>query len=120
MFNNKQVNSSILQSNSSCNNTEAANLDEVYIYIMLSVFVVFDVVGITIAALLVDELRPKREPLSAKQFLKIHLAAPTKSMVNILVSFNMILLAPVILLSTLAISFASGIFAKVRQLNTWL
>ena len=116
LFNSRPVNTSIIvEGNSSCNNMEAANLDELYVYIMLSFFVVLDLAGITTVALFVDELGTKRNSLiSCKQFFKHHFVAPAKSVVKVMFSCNMILLTPSLILGAISISLMQGLYAKVR------
>ena len=45
LLNNKETSISVVQGNNSCNNIKTANLDKLYMYILLSVFVVFDLAG---------------------------------------------------------------------------
>ena len=116
LFNSRQANVSIAGGNSSCNNMDAANLDEFYVYIMLSVFMMFGGLAIAIAALFVDELGTKRSSLSCKQFLQHHFVTPVKSMFKVIISYNMVLLAPLVMLSAMSISLMQGLYAKVRRL----
>ena len=58
LLNGREENTSIIDSSlgNICNNTEAANLDELYLYILLSVYVILDIVAIVILISFVDHL----------------------------------------------------------------
>ena len=113
LFNNGVERSSVVGDNGTCVSTEVANLDKIYIYIMLSVFVLFVVAGILIAVFFVDELRTDRKFISARHYVAHHLKKPIMEMLTVILNWKLLLMAPTILYDALMISFNIGLYAKV-------
>lgn len=120
LFNDGAEQTSFVGSSDACNSTEAANLDVIYVYIMLSVFVVVDVAGIAIVTLCVDDLRTNRKFMSARQYFVQHFTKPCAAMIKIILNWKLLLLAPMIFYNTLIISFIIGLYAKVSKENVLL
>ena len=103
--------------NATCNNTEAANLDETYLYVMLSVYAVFLLAAIGVMFLFADNLGTDRRFMSPGQFIKQHLHKPCVAVTKMLVHWKMLLLAPMLLLVGLLIATVLGMYPKVKF--TW-
>ena len=113
LFFDGQEGASVAWQNATCNNTEAANLDETYLYIMLSVYVVFLIVGIAIILLFVDDLGTDRKFMSPRQFVMQHLSKPFVAVTKMLVNWKILLLAPMIFLAALLAATVLGMYLKV-------
>ena len=98
-----------------CNNTEAANLDLLYLYVLVSVFVLFDVMGILLLVIVVDNLKTERKFMSRQRQIQEYVKQPLKAMVKMFFTINMNLIVPIPLLNGVMIAFALGPFAKVSS-----
>ena len=99
-----------------CNNTEAANLDRLYLYILVSVFVVFDIVAILLVLLVIDNLKPERKFVSNGERFKFYVRKPVLTTLKIFFSLTMILQVPMAVLNGLMISLALGPIPRVSSL----
>ena len=120
LFSGREQNGSSLASQSRisieqsvCNNTEAANLDRLYLYILVSVFVVFDIVAILLVLLVIDNLKPERKFVSNSERFKVYVKKPVLTTLKIFFSLTMILQVPMAVLNGLMISLALGPIPKV-------
>ena len=120
LFSGRDQNGSSLASQTSvsielsvCNNTEAANLDLFYLYILVSVFVVFDIVAILLVLLVIDNLKPVRKFASNRERFKVYVRKPVVTTLKIFFSLTMILQVPMATLNGLMISLALGPIPKV-------
>ena len=96
-----------------CNNTEAANLDRLYLYILVSVFIVFDVIAILLLVIVVDNLKTERKFMTRQRRIEEYVKQPLRGMVKIFFTVNMNLIVPIPLLNGVMIAFAFGPFTKV-------
>ena len=117
LFNNGVERSSVVGDNGTCTSSEVANLDIKYIYIMLSVLVVFNLAGILIAVLFVDEIRTDRKLLLSSDYVALHFKKPIAEVFGVLLNWKLLLMAPIILYNTLTVSFILGLYAKVCNEN---
>ena len=118
LLNGREENTSIIDSSLGdiCDNTEAGNLDELYLYILLSVYVILDIVAIVILILFVDHLGTDNRlcpPSRVYEYFRKHCFATLKMMLN----FKLILILPMILLEGFLLSFVLGHFTKVSFLS---
>ena len=120
LFNNGVERSSVVGDNGTCTSTEVANLDKIYVYIMLSLFVVFSLVGIVIPVLFVDEIRTDKKVLTPSDYVALHVKKPVKEMFRVLLNWKMLLMAPIIVYDTLVVSFIIGLYTKVCNMKQYL
>lgn len=113
LFSNQQESTVAARGNSTCSNTEAANLDKIYVYIMLSVYVMFCIAAIVIVTVCVDDLHTERRFMSPGLFIKQHVNKPCIAVTKVLFDWKLLLLAPMIFLVGSLISLIVGIFPKV-------
>ena len=113
-----EENTSIIDTSQVCNNTEAANLamDRLHLYILLSVYVLCDIVAIVLLILFVDHLGISTMFLSlATKSSRFELCfkktffATLKMMLN----WKLILIYPMSILDGFVIAFVLGNFTKV-------
>ena len=78
LLNGRQENTSIVETSldNICNNTEAANLDRLYLYILLSVYIVFDILAIVILISFVDHLGVDTRLLSVSKMYELYFKKP--------------------------------------------
>ena len=101
-----------------CNNTEAANLamDRLHLYILLSVYVLFDIVAIVLLILFVDHLSTNITFLSlATKSLRfeLYLKKPFFATLKMMLNWKLILIYPMSILDGFVIAFVLGNFTKV-------
>lgn len=90
-------------------------IKDTYWYILVSVFVLFDVIAIIILALLVDRL-PSSEPFcSSRAKCRRFIFEPSVSTIKMFLEWRLIFLGFMFVCSGLVQSFAYGVFAKVRH-----
>ena len=99
-----------------CDNDEASKLNPTYVYILISVNVVFDIIAIIVCLLLLDNLQEggfKKESRGKvwKQFIKKPIAATFK----MFKSWKMYMIIPMMVLDGYLASFALGTYYRVRQ-----
>ena len=111
---------SIIQSQASlgsvCNGTDAQDLDEKYIYVLLSCFVVVVTIAIALAFIFVDN--PPRTKLhfqSCGRTMKIYVKDPIAATLKMLLNWSIILLLPNVILNAFLTSSTLGILAKVSN-----
>lgn len=97
-----------------CNNTEAANLEDVYLYIVLSIFVVLDIVAIVIFLLTVDYIKTDTQLLSVTHVLKYHVKQPIINTLKMVLDWKMDIVFFMMILDGFTISLVLGIFSKVH------
>lgn len=101
-----------------CNNTEAGNVNEVSIYTMLSLYVIFDIVAIVIVLLTVDHLGTDTKFHSCGKMVDVFLKVPLVSTLKVLVDWKMLLIGPMMAFDGFIISFVLGRVSRVRNLCT--
>ena len=97
---------------------DGSDIEKLYIYILISVYAVIQAIGILILLVFVDQLPKDDCFFSTKKKLGIYLTQPLTKIFSLLKSVPMLLLAPLITLWGLEISFALGTFTEVRQQST--
>ena len=97
-----------------CNNTINIQLPIIYRHILTSVYVVFDIAGITIACLMIDSVHTGSRFMSVPQMFREYFRKPVVSMVKTLFHWKSILMLPMSVLNGMILSYLSGRFAKVR------
>ena len=115
LLNGREGNTSIIDTSLGdiCNNTEAANLDQLYIYILLSVYVIFDIVAIVILISFVDNLGTDTKFLSLTRMFKLYVKKPFVATLKMMLNWKLILVIPMIILDGFIASFSLGHLAKV-------
>ena len=104
--------------NTECRNStisaDSGQIKDTYWYVLVSVFVLFDIVGIVILALLVDRL-PSTDPFcSNKAKFKHFFVYPSLSTITMAFKWRLVFLGFMFVCSGLVQSFAYSVFAKVR------
>ena len=115
LLNGRQENTSIVETSldNICNNTEAANLDQLYLYILLSVYIVFDIVAIVILISFVDHLGVDTRLHSVSKMYELYFKKPFVATLKMFLNWKLILIAPMMGFDGFVISFGLGQFAKV-------
>ena len=94
-----------------CNNTDVKDLDQTYVYILMSSFVVIDIVAIVLAFILLDH--PGTEPRSCG-VIKFYIKDPTIAALRMFLEWKIYFLFLIILLPSFVTSTVYGIMIKVR------
>ena len=102
-----------------CNNTGAAKIDKLYFYILLSVYVIFNVAGSVVCLLFTDHRKTDNAFLSCGKMCTTYLAEPVRAIFKALIDWRMILLVPMIVFNGAELSFISGRFAEVSFMGCW-
>ena len=115
LLNGRQENTSIVETSldNICNNTGAANLDRLYLYILLSVYIVFDILAIVILISFVDHLGVDTRLLSVSKMYELYFKKPFVATLKMFLNWKLILIAPMMGFDGFVISFGLGQFAKV-------
>ena len=119
LLNGRSSNTSIIDTASLgdvCNNTEAANLDRIYLYVLLSIYVVFDVVAIILLVLLVDRIGTDTKFLSISKVFHTYIKTPIVKTLKLFLSWKMNIIAIMMVLDGYSISFVFGLVTKVLHL----
>ena len=96
-----------------CNNTEAATLDPLYVYILLSIFVLFDLLAIIICLTLMDHLGTETRFRSFGNAVKSYLKKPIVATFKMFADWKIYMIIPMMILDGFLSSFVLGNFAKV-------
>ena len=102
--------------NDVCNNDEASKLKKNFLYyILVSLYMLFGIIGIIITVALVDHLGTNYLSTSSKVLpvYKDVLLLPLVRVFKTLANSNMLLLLPLFILNGLLLGFLSGAFPKV-------
>ncbi len=104
-----------------CHNLESRTADVKYLYILVSVYVVFIVTAIVLLLVFVDRLPTNNKFLSTEKKFDLYLKTPLIDLMKVLKDVKMLLIAPIVVFSGLEMSFAFGTFTEVsiRSLS-WL
>ena len=111
----------LLSANKICNNTEADQLEDNNItiyYILLTVYVLFNVLAIVAVTLLADRFPIDDDPeiCLSKATVKKYLIIPMRGIMETLLNWRILLLAPTFILNGLLVGFINGLFAKASNL----
>lgn len=102
--------------NDVCNNDEASQLEKIFLYyILVSLYMLFGIIGVIITVALVDHLGTNYLSTSSKvlPICKDSLLLPLGRVFKTLANSKMLLLLPLFILNGLLLGFASGAFPKV-------
>ena len=111
----------LLSANKICNNTEADQLEDNSItiyYILLTVYVLFNVLAIVTVMLLADYF-PTDDDIEislSKAAFKEYLIIPVHDIMESILNWKILLLVPIFILNGLLEGFIYGLFAKVSTL----
>ena len=109
--------------NDVCNNVEASQLEQNYLYyILISLYMLFGIIGIIITVILVDHLGTNYIGTSSKasRMCKEILLLPIIDVLKTSLSTNMLLLIPPIILNGLLLGYLIGTFSKVSGMIHFL
>ena len=98
-----------------CNNTEAATVDKLYVYILLSIFVVFDIVAIVICITLIDNFGTNCKLQSLGKMVYLQIKVPLLETMKMFLNWKILMILPMITLDTFVLSFSLGEFTKVSR-----
>ena len=115
LLNGRSPNASIIDSSLGevCNNTEAANIDLVYFYILLSIYLVFDFVGILLLVLFVDRIKTETVFTSLSKVFVENFKIPVINTLKLVLEWKINMIIIMMILDGYSISFILGIFTKV-------
>lgn len=102
----------------SCSIQSNTTIDQKYLYILASVYVVFIVTGIIVLLTLVDKIPTRSGKRTSGKKLDLYLKEPLKEIALVLTSAKMVILAPAAVMNGLELSFAFGLFPKVRHCSS--
>lgn len=97
-----------------CDNTEAQSVSDVQRYILLSIYVGFDLLGIAILVIMVDKLPEESSIEKMKSKISVYCMEPFLDLIKLLFSRNMLLLGPLSLYNGMELSFAYSSYTQVR------
>ena len=115
LLNAREENTSIIDTSLGdvCNNTEAANLDRLYLNILLSVYVIFDIVAIVLLISFADHLGTDTKFLSLTRMFELYVKKPFVATLKMMLNWKLILIHPMSILDGFVIAFSLGNFTKV-------
>ena len=96
-----------------CNNTEVQNLDETYIYILLSSFLVIAIISISILCIFVDNPGVNLKFKSFSEAATVYLKDPVVATFKMFINWKILMLLPAAVLSSFLSSSTLGILSKV-------
>ena len=97
-----------------CEGFSAVDIDHVYHYSLVSVYLLFTVIGLVIVLLFVDHLPTENSFLSMERKFYLYFRKPFVRLVRVLKHRHMLLIAPMVLTSGMENAFAFGTFTEVR------
>ena len=115
LMNGRSSNASFFgDSNDICNNTDAANSDIVYRYVLLSIYVVLDIIAIAVAIVFIDRLDNTRAMFTCSSGIFVmHIKTPFVSTLKLMLNWKMIVIVMIMMLDGYTLSFVIGLFSKV-------
>lgn len=96
-----------------CNYGEARGISSMQTYILLSIYVFFDLLGIALLVIVVDKLPEDNGVDKMKSKVKVYCTEPFVDLLRLLFSQNMLLLGPLSLYNGLELSFAYSSYTQV-------
>ncbi len=100
-----------------CDNTEAMAVSSLQRYILLSIYIGFDLLGIVVLLAVVDRLPEDVMVDKMQTKFKVYCMQPFVGLFKLLFSRNMLLLGPLSLYNGLELSFAYSSYTQVRSLS---
>ena len=101
-----------------CDNTEASDLEPELKYILFSIYLGFDIAGITVLLIFVSKLPTEFEFSGKSTLARRYCSEPFIDLLKVLFSWRMLLLGPLSLYNGLELSFAYGSFTQVCHSRT--
>jgi hypothetical protein len=95
-----------------CNNTDAANVESTYVYILLSVYVVMDIIAIAVLVLFTDHLGTDTKFISFGKVIQDYILKPILDTLKMFIDWKMLMILPMMILAGVIIAFAVGQFPK--------
>ena len=92
-----------------CNNTEAGDIDNSYVYSLIAVFVLLDILSLVICLSFIDHFGTDTRIVAMKHYIK----EPIKSTFEIFTHWKIYMLIPMMVLDGFLTSFVIGHFIKV-------
>lgn len=96
-----------------CNALETTGFDVKYLYILVSVYVLFIVTGIVLLLVFVDRLPTSNSFFSTEKKLELYLKNPLLELMKVLKNVKMLLIAPMVVYNGMELAFAFGSFTEV-------
>ena len=96
-----------------CDNTEAQDITPTQKYILLSIYLTFDFIGISVLLIFVNKLPSEIDFVGRKTKLRRYCSEPFVDLLKVLFSWKMLLLGPLSLYNGMELSFVYGSFAQV-------
>ncbi len=101
-----------------CDDTEAADVEPALKFILLAIYLSFDVAGIVVLLIVVNRLDTDFEFTSRAALMRRYCSQPFIDLLKVLFSWKMLLLGPLSLYNGLELSFAFGSFTQV-SIHPW-
>ena len=97
-----------------CTNLSATMIPRKYIYILISVFLLFDIAAIVTLALTVDQL-PRQTPFkSTKNKVHVYFLSPLRDTFKVVINWKMLFVGSMFIMGGLEQSFTFGTFTQVH------
>ncbi len=109
----RSSNTSIIDDSEVCNNTDAAHIDPKYFYILLSIYLVFDLFAILVLVIFVDRLKTETTFSSLSKVLHNNVKNPIINTLKLVWNWKVNVPFVMMLLDGYSISFILGVFSKV-------
>ena len=104
------------EENAVCDNTEADYVEQNYLYyILISIFLLLAIIGITFAVTLMDNIAQDISFQSLRTFVKVQFKPLIVSLLRMSINWRMLLLFPLFVVNGASIGFISGTFQKVSN-----
>ena len=103
--------------NGVCNNTDASEISDESLYIILSVDVFFDLLAIFILIIFVDHLGTTARIDSIGKTLSLYVKKPFIATLRMFTEWKLLMILPMMTYDGFAISFVLGSFAKVKLIK---
>ena len=103
--------------NGICNNTDASEISDESLYIILSVDVFFDLLAIFILIIFVDHLGTTAKIDSIGKTLSLYVKKPFIATLRMFTEWKLLMILPMMTFDGFVISFALGSFAKVKLIK---
>ena len=100
-----------------CNNTQAQDVTPTQLYILLSIYLGFNVLGITILLIFVSKIPRKITSKSSENKCRRYCLEPFIDLMSVHVSWKMLLLGPLSLYNGATIAFSFSSYTRVRGLR---
>ena len=96
-----------------CDIITSQSFDIKYLYILVSVYVVFIVTSIVLLLVFVDHLPTSNSFFTTEKKLELYLKKPLVELLKVLTDVKMVLIAPMVVYNGMELAFAFGTFTEV-------